>query len=133
MDSQVDIVKRYFYVDVAKRAVVNTSAKEPCVCGCYQYYSQRCGCLYKSVHLKCGKTKSSNGNVILCREGRRRKIRVESAVVPFRCPLHRNGYAPPITQQKEPHEHIKHEDDTHEDDTHEEEEHDVDVDDADTH
>ncbi|KAI2625384.1 hypothetical protein GGS26DRAFT_600105 [Hypomontagnella submonticulosa] len=99
VDTQIDVVKRNFHKDVVHRAVFNTSAREPCACGCYEYYSQRCGCLYKSVYLKCGKTKSKKtGKAILCKAGYGRKVRVEDVVVPFRCPRHRQGYDP-VNQQ----------------------------------
>ncbi|KAI1406787.1 hypothetical protein F5Y13DRAFT_176374 [Hypoxylon sp. FL1857] len=94
MDPKVDIVKRSFDKDVRKRGILNTSAREPCECGMYEYYSQKCGCLYKSVFLKCGKTVSEKtGNPILCQAGRGRNVKVESAVVPFRCASCRIGYA----------------------------------------
>ncbi|KAI1382884.1 uncharacterized protein F4822DRAFT_439224 [Hypoxylon trugodes] len=93
MDPNLDVVKRSFRTDVLKRKVVNTSAKEPCSCGLYQYYSHKCGCIYKSVHFKCGKTTSEKtGDRILCPSGRGRKIRVNSAIVPFNCAqCRRNG------------------------------------------
>ncbi|XXG98025.1 hypothetical protein Hte_004342 [Hypoxylon texense] len=86
MESNVELVTNSFRRDVLTRGVVNSAAPTPCECGLYQYYSQKCGCLYKSVHLKCGNTLSENtGMPILCRAGRGRKVRVHDAVVPFHC------------------------------------------------
>ncbi|KAI0112342.1 hypothetical protein F4776DRAFT_640947 [Hypoxylon sp. NC0597] len=92
MEPNVDLVKRSFAADVRKRAIPNTSTEDQCVCGTYQYYSQKCGCLYKSVFLKCGRTVSEKtGEAILCPAGRRRKVKVETAMVPFRCAECRRG------------------------------------------
>ncbi|KAI1104843.1 hypothetical protein F4804DRAFT_341582 [Jackrogersella minutella] len=86
MKPDIHLVKRDFEVDVQKRGVLNIFAKEPCVCGLYTYYSQKCGCFYKRVFLKCGKTKSQKtGDSILCAAGRGRKIDVKTAMVPFNC------------------------------------------------
>ncbi|OTA90058.1 hypothetical protein M434DRAFT_33883 [Hypoxylon sp. CO27-5] len=94
MEPNIDLVKRDFTGDVWNRAVLNNSAQDQCVCGTYQYYSQKCGCLYKSVFLKCGKTISEKtGDHILCPAGRGRKVRVETAMVPFRCAGCRRGNA----------------------------------------
>ncbi|KAI0834044.1 hypothetical protein F5Y06DRAFT_307218 [Hypoxylon sp. FL0890] len=97
----VDIVKRSFGKDVLKRGILNASTQDPCPCGTYQYYSQKCGCLYKSVFLKCGKTISQKtGEPILCPAGHGRKIRVEDAVVPFRCQICRRGNERAINRQE---------------------------------
>ncbi|KAI6088725.1 hypothetical protein F4821DRAFT_257564 [Hypoxylon rubiginosum] len=79
------LVIREFDIDVYQRGVVNPASDHSCTCGSYQYYSQKCGCLYKTVLLKCGKTHSKKGNTVLCREGRGRKVRVFDAMVPFNC------------------------------------------------
>ncbi|KAI1134272.1 hypothetical protein F5Y05DRAFT_398875 [Hypoxylon sp. FL0543] len=94
MEPHVDLVRKSFGKDVLNRGILNTSAREPCVCGLYQYYSQKCGCVYKSVFLKCGRTLSEKtGDPILCPAGHRRKIKVETALVPFRCRKCRKGMA----------------------------------------
>ncbi|KAI4868236.1 hypothetical protein F4820DRAFT_411280 [Hypoxylon rubiginosum] len=86
MASNVELVRNRFHKDMWKRAVTNTSARIPCSCGKYQYYSQKCGCLYTSVHLKCGKTLSDkSGLPILCKAGHGRKVRVWDVLVPFYC------------------------------------------------
>ncbi|KAI0171672.1 hypothetical protein GGR52DRAFT_591531 [Hypoxylon sp. FL1284] len=85
MASGPELIKKSFEKDVLKRAVNNTS-DDPCSCGLYKYYSQKCGCIYKSVYLKCGKTISEKtGRPILCGLGRGRNVKVQDALVPFYC------------------------------------------------
>ncbi|KAI1447312.1 hypothetical protein F5Y02DRAFT_380532 [Annulohypoxylon stygium] len=81
-----ELVRNNFKIDVLKRAVVSNATVEPCACGKYQYFSQKCGHLYKSVYLKCGKFHSSKtGEPTLCRTGYQRVVDVCTAVVPFYC------------------------------------------------
>ncbi|KAI0880147.1 uncharacterized protein GGS22DRAFT_175649 [Annulohypoxylon maeteangense] len=84
--NKVDLIKKGFELDVMKRAIDNTAARNPCPCGMYQYYSQKCGHLYKKIHLKCGRsTSKKTGDAILCSAGRLRRVDVETAMVPFHC------------------------------------------------
>ncbi|KAI1086536.1 hypothetical protein F5B19DRAFT_478873 [Rostrohypoxylon terebratum] len=85
-ESGFELVRGSLKVDVLKRAVISAAPLNPCACGKYQYFSQKCGHPYKSVHLKCGKmTSAKTGRPVLCPAGRQRVVNVETAVVPYYC------------------------------------------------
>ncbi|KAI1206531.1 uncharacterized protein F4807DRAFT_438334 [Annulohypoxylon truncatum] len=85
-NDNIVLLKKGFAQDVKKRAVENIEAKIPCVCGQYLYFSQKCGHVYKKVHLKCGKsTSKKTGKIVLCAAGRLRQVHVEDAKVPVNC------------------------------------------------
>ncbi|KAI1770579.1 hypothetical protein F4818DRAFT_446195 [Hypoxylon cercidicola] len=87
MAPNLELITRRFEKDVQKRGVTNPLAHDSCKCGQYQYHSQKCGCVYKSVFLKCGETVSKKtGDPILCRAGRGRIVKVQDVLVPFYCP-----------------------------------------------